>query len=138
MVSSIVSRSSATLLLLGGLAFLFLPDAVLMTLVPGYPPAGAVVGQLVGAAWLGLGVLNWVQRAAILGGIYGRPVVLANFVAHAVGALSVARAIFGTGASSALWIVFVPIALLAVVYAALLLRGPFDSLAQVNNRPKEP
>ncbi len=74
MTSTLISVASATILLLAGLPLLFAPDAVL----PRFPVAGIWLGQLLGAAWLGVAALNWLSRSAVLGGIYGRPVVLAN------------------------------------------------------------
>jgi hypothetical protein len=127
-ISSLVTRASAALLLLGGVALLFAPDLILPRLVPGFPAAGLWIGQLLGAAWLGVAALNWLQRAAVLGGIYGRPVVLTNLVLYFVGALTLIRTLQDPAASRALWLVAAPAIGLAIVYGALLLRGPFDPL----------
>lgn len=127
-ISSLLSRVSAAVLLVGGAALLFAPDALLPALVPGFPPAAAWLGQLLGAAWLGVAALNWSQRAALLGGIYGRPVVLANLALFFISALSLLRALLRDAAPAALWSLLVPLAVLAAVYGALLLRGPFDPL----------
>jgi len=127
-ISSLVSRVSAALLSLAGLALLFASDVLLPAVVPGFPPAAAWLGQLLAAAWLGVAALNWLQRAAVLGGIYGRPIVLANLALYFVSALSLLRALMRAGTPSALWLAFAPAAVLAAVYGALLLRGPFDSL----------
>lgn len=128
MISSLLSRASAAVLLLGGIAFLFVPDVLLPVLVPGFPPTGAWLGQLLGGAWLGVAALNWLQRSALLGGIYGRPVVFANFVLYFVSATSLLRALLGGTAPPILWAGLVPVTALAMIYGALLLRGPFDPL----------
>lgn len=128
MISSRLSFVSAAVLLLGGAALLFAPDALLPALVPGFPPAAAWLGQLLGAAWLGVSALNWLQRTALLGGIYGRPVVLANLTLYFISALSMLRALLRGAAPLALWMALVPLAVLAAIYGALLLRGPFDPL----------
>ena len=128
MTSSLISRLSAGVLLLGGTALLFAPDTLLAAVIPGFPPAGAWLGQLLGAAWLGVAALNWLQRGAILGGIYGRPVVFANLVLYFVSALSLGRALAGGVAPPACWAALVPAAALAASYGGLLLRGPFDPL----------
>lgn len=133
-ISSLVSRASAAVLLAGGVALLFASDALLPALVPGFPPGAAWLGQLLGAAWLGVAALNWLQRSAVLGGIYGRPVVFANLALYVVSALSLLRAIAGGGAPPALWAAAGPAAALAAVYGALLLRGPFGPL----QRPASP
>ena len=127
-ISSILSRISALVLLLGGVALLFASDAVLPALVPGFPPDAAWLGQLLAAAWLGIAALNWLQRSALLGGIYGRPTVFANVVLYFISALSLARALLRNGAPAALWAVLVLLAILAATYTALMMRGPFDPL----------
>ena len=132
-ISSILSRTSAAALAVGGAAFLFAPDALLPALVPGFPPSAAWVGQLIAASWLGVAALNWLQRSAILGGIYGRPVVFANLVLYFVSALSLLRAVIG-GGPAALWVIVVPMAAFALAYGALLMRGPFDPLERATSR----
>jgi hypothetical protein len=126
MISTRLSQASALLLLLGGLALLFAADALLPRLVPGFPAAGAWLGQLLGAAWLGVAALDWLARGTPLGGIYGRPVVMANAVLHFVSATSLLRAAARDGAPAALWLLAVPTALLAAAYGWLLLRGPLE------------
>ena len=128
MISSVLTRISAALLLCAGAALLFAADAVLPALSPGLPASAAWLGQLLGAAWLGVAALNWLQRDALLGGIYGRPVVFTNLVLYFVGALSLLGALRDPATSRALWWIAVPATLLAAVYGALLLRGPFDPL----------
>jgi hypothetical protein len=127
-ISATLSRASALLLLLGGLALLFAPDVIVPALIPGFPPEAAWLGQLLAAAWLGLAALNWLQRHALLGGIYGRAVVAANSALYLVSALSLVRALFDGTAPRAAWIICAPALVLAAAYCALLLRGPFDPL----------
>lgn len=125
---------SAALLLAGGLALLFAPDAVLPRLVPGFPPAGAWLGQLLAAALLALAALDWLSRRALLGGIYGRPVVMANAAFYFIAAMSLLRHILGGDAPVAIWVVAVPAAILAGIYGWLLLRGPAERDFQAHRR----
>lgn len=62
----------------GGLALTFAPRELLSGL--GGPPSAVTVllGQLFGAALLGLAYLSWLQRYTKVGGIYGRPILLGN------------------------------------------------------------
>jgi hypothetical protein len=89
------------------------------------------MGQLLGAAWLGAAALNWVGRFAILGGIYGRPTVVANAALYFISALVLLRAAGRAPTSPALWALAAPAVVLAVAYTWLLYRGPFEKeLAQ--------
>lgn len=127
MISSVISHVSALVLGVAGVALLFASDVVLPRVVPGFPPGAAWLGQLLAAAWLGMAVNTWLRRGAILGGIYGRPVVLGNFAVYFMSALSLVRVLHADTAQAWLWWAFAVSALLAVSYAALLLRGPFGN-----------
>ena len=128
-ISSVLSRVSAALLLLGGGVLLFASDVVLPALIPGFPRAAAWLGQLLGAAWLGIAALNWLQRAALLGGIYGRPIVLANLALYFISALSLLRSSLNGSGSPTLWLALGLMGVLAAAYGALLLRA-FDPLGR--------
>ena len=128
MISSLVSRSSALVLLAAGLALLFAPDAIMPRLDPAFPPSAAWIAQLLAAAWIAVAIYTWSHRTQVLGGIYGRAVVYANFVLFFIGGLGLLGAARHGGASPALWWVAVPMLVFAVVYGALLFRGPFDQL----------
>ncbi len=124
MISSLISRSSAGFFALGGLAMLFAPDLVLSALIPGFPVSGLWLGQLLGAAWLGLAWMNWINRTALLGGIYARAVVGANAVCYFVGASSVFKMFTQRAQPAGLWLFEGVISGFALVYGCLLLRGP--------------
>lgn len=109
---------------MAGLAFLFVPDAVLPRLIPDYPPTALWLGQLLGAAWLGVAALNWWSRTTILGGIYGRPVVLANLAIYFIGALVMLSAARRAKLPGAVWMAVALAVVLAVAYGWLLWRGP--------------
>jgi hypothetical protein len=122
--STLVSRISAAVLLVAGLALLFAPDAVLPRLIPSYPPTALWLGQLLGAAWLGVAALNWWSRTTILGGIYGRPIVLTNLAIYFIGALVMLSAARRVKFPGAVWTAVALAVVLAVAYGWLLLRGP--------------
>ena len=127
MISSIVSRGSAVLLAGVGFVLLFAPDLLLPRLVPGYPPGGLWLGQVLGAAAGGLAALNWLSRSLLLGGIYGRSVVMPNATCFFIAALVLLRAASRAGSDAAmLWVLGLVVAVPALVYGWLLFRGPFE------------
>jgi hypothetical protein len=131
MVSSVLSRVSALTLLIAGVTLLFAPDVVLPAVVSGFPTAAAWLGQLLAGAWLGVAALNWLQRTTALGGIYGRPTVVANLALYFISTLSLLRALLNHAASPMLWFAVASGGVLAAAYFALLLHGPFG----VSERP---
>ncbi|MEM7415862.1 MAG: hypothetical protein AAF389_10230 [Gemmatimonadota bacterium] len=73
---TLLSATALGLALIGFPA-LFVPEVVATWLELG---AGATLPvQLFGGGLLSVAVLDWVGRGAIYGGIYGRPIVVANF-----------------------------------------------------------
>jgi hypothetical protein len=121
-MTRLLASASAVLLGSSGFALLFAADEALQRL-GGSGPAAAVAGQLLGGAWLALAVATWITRGAPQGGIYGRPIVLANMWVYTITALVCLRA-FSVGA--AVSTAAVVSAALAVSSAYLLFRGPFD------------
>ncbi|HET7620665.1 MAG TPA: hypothetical protein VFK39_02070 [Gemmatimonadaceae bacterium] len=114
------------MLLAGGVVLLFAPDAVLPRLSPGFPVSALWLGQLLGAAWLGVAALNWLGRGALLGGIYGRPTVFANTALYFISALVLIRAATRAEAPAPLLVLAAPAVALALTYGWLLYRGPFE------------
>lgn len=125
-VSGTLSIASAFYLGTVGIVLLFASDALVPRLLPGVGRSGAWLGQLLAAAWLGAAMLNWNGRTNVLGGIYGRPQVNLNLMLYLIGGLSLLQA---PTTPLVLWMFTVPMGLLALAYAAVFLRGPFDSLA---------
>ena len=126
MISTQVARASAVVLLLGGLALLFAPDVILPLLVPPFPAGAAWLGQLLAAAWLALAALDWLGQGALLGGIYGRPVVVANAALYFITAVVLLKVVARGRAHAALWLLVVLAVIFAGVYGWLLFRGPFE------------
>ena len=74
-----------------GVGITFLPQELLIHV--GARPEGTSVLliQILGASFLGFATLNWMNRGAHIGGIYGRPVSMANFFHFAIGAAALLK-----------------------------------------------
>ena len=123
MISSAISRVSALVLVVAGLPLLFASDVLLPQLLPGLPSNAAWVGQLIAAGWLSIALFNWNSRETLLGGIYGRSAVNLNLVMYTISALALVKA---NGNRAAALSLAVPFSVMAIVYGAAMLRGPFD------------
>lgn len=116
----------AVLLMGAGAALTFLPEEIGGAVFG--PDAPTIVLAVLGAALLGLGLLNWTARQSPIGGIYGRPVLLANLVHFTVGGLALLRDALGEATSVGFWgVTLVYLAGLAF-YGLLLFVGPRASL----------
>ena len=125
MTSRTIATVSALVLAAAGTLLLFASDEVLPRLVPGISRDASWIGQVLAAAWLGIAALNWLSRGSVLGGIYGRPIVMANAATWFITTTVLVKAPLG-GAQ----IVAALPAVFALVYGWLLFRGPFDADTQ--------
>ena len=91
MSTRVLMSVTASLLGLAGVVLQFAPQELASAL--SMPSRGLVpvVCQLLGGSLLGLACLDWFSRGARLGGIYGRPLVLANLVHFATAGLALGR-----------------------------------------------
>ena len=92
MKSKIVITASAVFLIGVGLALNFLPQETAAALELGGAPGAVVLVQVLSAAFLGVGFLNWLSKENAMGGIYGRPLALANILLFGVSGISLDRA----------------------------------------------
>lgn len=81
--------------------------------------------QLVAGLLFGFAMLNWTSRHGRAGGIYNRPLVVANFAQAAILTATLVRVLPGSGAH---WIAWAALALWVPVglgFLAKLFRGPY-------------
>lgn len=91
MNTRLLLSTAATLLACTGVALLFAPSEILM--LAGLPATGPFppLLQMAGGMYLAFAGMNWLARGATIGGIYLRPVSIANFIHFFVGTLVIAR-----------------------------------------------
>jgi hypothetical protein len=82
---------SSLLLALAGAACLFMPAELAASLdADGSKPLQMLV-QVTGALYLGFAMANWTGKGLAIGGIYGRPLSIANFTHFFIGAIALLK-----------------------------------------------
>lgn len=116
---------SASAVVLGavGVFLLFAPDVALMVAGAMALPATMVIAQLIGVLYLGFAVLNWMSRGNTIGGIYARPLTVANVMHFASGAAVLVKAL-SRATPAAFWILAAVYVVFALAFATLLWRDP--------------
>jgi hypothetical protein len=94
MRTNVLMLFSAIFLGLSGVVFTFMPQETLVYWQIEPLRLLVVILQLTGALYLGFAMLNWMGRGSLIGGIYGRPVAIGNFLHFLVGALALIKAAF--------------------------------------------
>ena len=86
---------SALILGLAGVAAMFAPDEIGHYVAGEKSSALSLAIQLAGSGLLGFAFLDWMGRGIRIGGIYGRPVAIANLVLATTAALALGKAAAG-------------------------------------------
>jgi hypothetical protein len=91
MNTRVLMIASALAMGAAGLAATFAPAELLVAL--NVAPVGPlpVLIQLLGALYVGFALANWTAKANVIGGIYSRPLSLANCVHFVAGALALLK-----------------------------------------------
>jgi len=114
-----------------GVAASFAPQEIVARY--GADPGGmAAIGvQIAGALYLGVAMLDWMARGNLIGGIYSRPVAVANFVHYAIAATVLVKAAIGGSRPPEVLLGTAACGLFAILFGRVLFTHP----TQAAHRP---
>jgi len=69
---------SAMILAMIGISLIFLPNEILDYLELSVSETLQLLMQIIGSLYFALAVLNWMSKGSFIGGIYNRPIAMAN------------------------------------------------------------
>jgi len=73
-------------------------------------------------------VLNWMKRTSVIGGIYNRPVAIANYAHYFIGTMALAKGVLGKAVlPSVFWILAAFYLIFAFLYGFIFYRNPVTS-----------
>lgn len=124
MSSRFLMIASAAFLALLGLLLSFAPAEALAFMGQSANGLLPVLLQLAGALYLAFALMNWTAKGSVFGGIYGRAIVLGNFMHFTMGALALLKAAINPGFSAWPWVLTVLYAAFALLFGRLLFRHP--------------
>ena len=84
---------TSSAIFLGVLGFLlsFLPSEIMAYLSVEPTIITTLFLKILSALYLGFGILNWMAKGSIIGGIYNRPIVIGNLIHFGVGAIALIK-----------------------------------------------
>lgn len=129
MQTRLLMTLSALTLGAAGVAASFLPDELLTLLHGTAPGTLPLVVQLLGACYVALAMLNWMAREQLIGGIYSRPVAVANFTHFMIAGLALLKWLPGSSGAPLLWLVSLVALLFAIWFGLVLFRSPASAPA---------
>ena len=116
---------SAAMLGLAGIALTFLPAELLISLDISPSKPQEFLLQIIGALYFAFAMLNWMTKSSLIGGIYNRPVAVANFTHFVIVALALVKGVIsnpdlpaGILAATVVYSIF------AILFGIILFRHP--------------
>lgn len=119
---------SSIILGAAGIILTFSPDTVLLNLNIDINAASLLLGQVMGGLYFGFSMLNWMTKESLIGGIYNRPIAIANFTHFLIAGLAIIkRLISNPYLSKALWTTGAVYVVLGLLFIIILFRHPIQS-----------
>jgi hypothetical protein len=118
--------SSAIIMAAMGVAISFLPQEILGYFGASGTGVPLLFMQILGALYLGFAILNWTAKEILIGGIYGRPVALGNFMHFAVAALALFRGAL-SASNPVIWAATAVYSIFAIAFGFVLFGNPIKS-----------
>jgi hypothetical protein len=121
----IVMTASAILLGIAGILLTFLPEEILhqFDLVASKPLRFLV--EILGALYFGFAMLNWMTRTSIIGGIYNKPIAVANFSHFFIAGIALLKSVMADpGLSAVIWMMAVVYSIFAVCFGIIFYKNP--------------
>jgi hypothetical protein len=117
---------SASALFMGvlGLIVSFLPQEILQALGVESGRPQVIIMQILGALWMGFAMINWMCREILIGGIYGRPVLVGNVMHFVVGGLALIKGAFFSSNEWIIWLVSLTYGIFALCFSLLIFTHP--------------
>ncbi len=122
MNTKLLMTISAVILGATGIVLTFVPQEVSRFF--NLAESTALLFQILGALYFGFAMLNWTAKANLIGGIYSRPVAIANFTHFLVGGLALIKWVLNNTNVSYLWVGAILYLLLALLFAQVLFTNP--------------
>ena len=120
-----IMGSSALLMALAGLSLTFFPEEFsAMLRFPG-GPAGTLMIQVIGAMYFGFAMLNWLSKSSLIGGVYNRPIAIANMTHFLMVGITLVKVMMTRNdLPQTFWVVTLIYVIYAILFGWLLFRTP--------------
>ncbi len=128
MNTKIVMTTSSLILGATGILLTFSPDLLLRSLNIEINHTSSLLVQVIGGLYLGFCMLNWMTKYSLIGGIYNRPMVIANFTHFLIAGLAIDKSLLSNpGLPKPLWIAGVVYTTLGCLFIILMFRHPVNT-----------
>jgi hypothetical protein len=125
MNTKLIMISSAIFLALIGVALSFFPGEIAVFIGAGFAQTFQLILQLSGALYFAFAMLNWMAKGSHIGGIYNRPIAIANLTHFLMGGLALIKVLMNhPGITPVIWILAGLYSIFAVLFGLIFFRNP--------------
>ena len=125
MNTKILMTVSAIMLGVAGIILTFMPEEVSRILNPASSPS--IILQILGALYFAFAMLNWTAKGNLIGGIYSKPVAIANFTHFMIGGLALVKLAIHEPNWIFIWVVAILYLLFALLFGWVLFTSPVSA-----------
>ena len=128
MNTKIVMTASSITLGITGIALTFVPDEIMKSM--GFQDNITLVYllQIIGSLYFAFAMLNWMTKSSLIGGIYNRPIAVANFTHFLIAGLALSKGfIYNPNLTSLIAITGIIYVVFAVLFGIILFTHPISS-----------
>ena len=129
MNTKLIMTASAILLAVAGISLSFFPNEIAKYIGLDASKTSQLVMQALGALYFGFGILNWMAKGSIIGGIYNKPLVVANLSHFMIGGLAMIKGLMSiSNPPYQLIILTVVYTIFGILFGTLFVRHPEGSV----------
>ena len=81
--------------------------------------------QIIGSLYFALAILNWMSKGSIIGGIYNRPIAMANLAHFVIAGLALIKGILANPSLSyVIWSIAIIYSIFAILFGIVAFKHP--------------
>jgi len=121
---SLMTLSALTLALIG-FSLIFLPKEILDYLELNVSETLQLLMQIIGSFYFAFAILNWMSKGSIIGGIYNRPIAMANLTHFVIAGLALIKGILANPSLSyVIWSIAIIYSIFAILFGIVAFKHP--------------
>ena len=116
---------NAIILALIGISLIFLPKEILDYFELSASDTLELLMQITGSLYFAFAMLNWMSKGSIIGGIYGRPIAIANLTHFFIAGLTLIKGVLvNPGLSYVIWSIAIAYSIFAILFGIVAFKHP--------------
>ncbi len=125
MNTKLLMTSSAMILALIGISLIFLPKEILDYLELSVSGTLELLMQIIGSLYFAFAMLNWMSKGSLIGGIYGRPIAMANLTHFVIAGLALIKGVLANSSLSyIIWSIAIIYPIFAILFGIVAFKHP--------------